>query len=233
MAVDLGAFFQRTAAEQNGEQGDDHGVKAQLHVRILADGCGIAKRRQVCCDAGMKMMFDFFPVLLFFAAYKLYDIYVATAVLIAASAIQTFAHRLYHGRFENNHLITLVLVVLFGGATLMLHDETFIKWKPTVINWLFGAIFLISQFVGKKTVIERMLGGKVALPAPVWTRLNLAWSMFFVLMGALNLYVAFSFDTDTWVNFKLFGLMGLTFVFIIGQSIYLMRHIDVEATQDE
>jgi len=183
----------------------------------------------------MKMMFDFFPVLLFFAAYKLYDIYVATAVLIAASAVQTFTHRMYHGRFENNHLITLVLVVLFGGATLLLHDETFIKWKPTVINWLFGAIFLASQFVGKKTVIERMLGNKVELPVPVWTRLNLAWCLFFMLMGTLNLYVAFSFDTDTWVNFKLFGLMGLTFVFIIGQSIYLMRHIDVEteAPQDD
>ncbi len=176
----------------------------------------------------MKMLFDFFPVLLFFAAYKFYDIYIATAVLIAASAVQTFGSRLMTGRFEKAHLITLALVALFGGATLLLHDEIFIKWKPSVINWLFGIVFIGSHFIGKKTIIERMMGGNIELPARLWSRLNLAWAVFFLSLGFLNIYVAFSFDTDTWVNFKMFGLMGLTFAFIIAQSIYLMRHMPAE-----
>lgn len=173
----------------------------------------------------MKMLFDFFPVLLFFAAYKTYDIYTATAVLIAASAIQTIGHRLVKGRFEKSHVITLVLVALFGSLTLVLHDEVFIKWKPTAINWLFTLIFIGSHFIGEKTVIERMMGGNITLPASVWNKLNMAWAIFFALLGALNLYVAFSFDTDTWVNFKLFGLMGLTFAFIIAQSLYLVPYL--------
>jgi len=173
----------------------------------------------------MKMLFDFFPVLLFFIVYKMSDIYMATAVLIGACAVQTFGHRLIKGRFENAHLITLLLVALFGGLTLVLQDELFIKWKPTAINWLFTIIFIGSRFIGEKTIIERMMGANITLPQPVWNRLNLAWALFFLLLGALNLYVAFSFDTDTWVNFKLFGLMGLTFAFIIMQSFYLMPYL--------
>ena len=178
----------------------------------------------------MKMMIDFFPVLLFFVVYKTHDIYVATAVLIIACFIQTIAHRLIKGEFEKSHVITLVLVALFGGLTLMLHDELFIKWKPTAINWLFAAVLVGSQFIGKKTIIERMIGGNLTLPANVWTKLNIAWALFFVFLGALNIYVAFSFDTDTWVNFKLFGLMGLTFTFIIAQSFYLMPHLKEQET---
>jgi intracellular septation protein len=173
----------------------------------------------------MKMLFDFFPVLLFFAAYKLFDIYVATAVLIAASAIQTFGHRILSGKFEKSHVITLILVALFGGATLFLHDEAFIKWKPSVINWLFAAVFVGSQYIGKQTIIERMMGESIKLPSLVWTRLNLAWAVFFLFLGFLNIYVAFSFDTDTWVNFKLFGLIGCTIAFVIAQSFYLMRYM--------
>ena len=172
----------------------------------------------------MKMLFDFFPVLLFFIVFKMYDIYVATAVLIIACFVQTVAHRLMHGVFEKSHVITLVLVALFGGLTLFLQDEVFIKWKPTAINWLFAAVFIGSQFIGSKTIIERMMGANLRLPAQIWTRLNIAWAIFFVILGALNLYVAFSFDTDTWVNFKLFGLMGLTFAFVIAQSFYLMPY---------
>jgi len=173
----------------------------------------------------MKMLFDFFPVLLFFIVYKMYDIYAATAVLIIACAIQTFGHRMIKGRFENAHLITLVLVALFGGLTLYLQDETFIKWKPTAINWLFALVFIGSQYIGEKPIIERMMGANICLPAVVWTKLNLAWAIFFIVLGALNIYVAFSFDTDTWVNFKMFGLMGLTFAFIIAQSVYLMPYL--------
>ncbi|RMH61183.1 MAG: septation protein A [Zetaproteobacteria bacterium] len=174
----------------------------------------------------MKLLSDFLPVLLFFTAYKLYGIYVATAVLIVASLVQTLWHRLHFGRFENNHLITLALVLVFGGATLMLHDELFIKWKPTVINWLFALLFLASRWFGGQSLLERMLGDKIELGQRVWRRLNLAWIAFFIAMGGANLYVAFHFDTDTWVNFKLFGMMGLTFAFIIGQSLYLARHLE-------
>ena len=181
----------------------------------------------------MKMFFDFLPVLLFFIVYKMYDIYTATAVLIAASAIQTVGHRLIKGSFEKTHVITLALVALFGGLTLALQDETFIKWKPTAINWLFAIVFIGSQFVGKKTIIERMMGSNLTLPSVIWVKLNLAWALFFIFLGAVNLYVAFSFDTDTWVNFKLFGLMGLTFLFIIAQSLFLVPYLKESSTGDQ
>ena len=171
------------------------------------------------------MMFDLLPVVLFFIVYKMVDIYAATAVLIAACAVQTIVHRLMKGSFEKAHVITLVLVAIFGGLTLYLQDENFIKWKPTAINWLFAVIFIGSQFIGEKTIMERMMGSTITLPSLVWTKLNLAWALFFIALGGLNIYVAFSFDTDTWVNFKLFGLMGLTFVFIIAQSVYLMPYL--------
>jgi len=180
----------------------------------------------------MKMLFDFFPVLLFFIAYKMYNIYVATAVLIAASALQTFSHRMIKGSFEKSHIITLLLVALFGSLTLALHDEVFIKWKPTAINWLFALVFIGSHFIGTKTIIERMMGTNITLPPVVWSRLNVAWTLFFIVLGGLNLYVAFSFDTDTWVNFKLFGLMGLTFAFIIVQSLYLVPFLKEAEKED-
>jgi intracellular septation protein len=173
----------------------------------------------------MKMLIDFLPVALFFIVYKMEDIYMATAALIIASAIQTVGVRLWKGKFEQNHVITLVLVAAFGGLTLFLHDEMFIKWKVSVINWLFAAVFLGSMWIGKQSIIERMLGGQVKLPKEVWSRLNVAWAAFFAFLGFLNLYVIYNFDTDTWVNFKLFGLMGLTIVFIIGQSLYMAKYM--------
>jgi len=176
----------------------------------------------------MKMLIDFLPVALFFIVYKMEDIYTATAVLIIACAVQTVGYRLWKGKFEQSHVITLVLVAAFGGLTLMLHDEMFIKWKPSVINWLFGAVFIGSIWIGKKTIIQRMLGGQVNLPQEIWARLNLAWAMFFIVLGFINLYVVYNFDTDTWVNFKLFGLMGLTIMFIIAQSLYMAKYIEHE-----
>jgi len=173
----------------------------------------------------MKMLVDFLPVALFFIVYKTVDIYSATAVLIIASAIQTVGVRLWKGKFEQSHVITLVLVAAFGGLTLLLHDEMFIKWKPSVINWLFAVVFLGSMWIGKQPIIQRMLGGQVSLPQHVWSTLNIAWAMFFTFLGFLNLYVIYNYDTDTWVNFKLFGLMGLTIVFIIGQSLYMAKYI--------
>ena len=176
----------------------------------------------------MKLLFDFFPVLLFFAAFKLYDIYVATAVIIVASAAQVGWSWLKHRQVERMPLITLALIVVLGGITLLLHDESFIKWKPTLVNWFFALAFLGSQLIGSRTIIERMMGQNVQLPLPVWTRLNLAWVTFFVAMGGLNLYVAFHFDTDTWVNFKLFGMLGLTLVFVLLQALYLARYLKID-----
>ncbi len=181
----------------------------------------------------MKFLFDFFPILLFFIAYKLYGIYAATAVAIAASFVQVGTFWLKHRRFENMHLVTLALIAVLGGATLWLQDEAFIKWKPTVVNWLFGAVFLGSQFIGKKPLAERMMGSAVTLPDGIWRRLNLAWTLFFVAMGFANLYVMYNFDTDTWVNFKLFGMMGLTLAFVIGQAFYLARYIKPEEAEEK
>ena len=161
----------------------------------------------------------------------MYDIYVATAVLIIASLLQTSVHWFMHRRFEKMHVITLVLVCVFGGLTLMLQDEMFIKWKPTVINWLFAIAFIGSQFIGDKSILQRMMGDHMVLPAQVWLRLNIAWSVFFIVLGIINLYVAYNFDTETWVNFKLFGLLGLTFVFVIAQSLYLARYM--QASEDD
>ncbi len=171
----------------------------------------------------MKFLFDFFPILLFFIAFKMYDIYVATAVAIAATFVQVGWMWLQHRRVENMHLITLGIMVVFGGATLLLHDETFIMWKPTVVNWLFAAAFWGSHFIGKKPFVQRMMENAVELPDTVWRKLSHAWSLFFVFLGVANLWVAYTFDTDTWVNFKLFGLTGLTLVFIIGQAFYLAK----------
>ena len=130
------------------------------------------------------------------------------------------------------HLITLALIVVLGGATILLRDEMFIKWKPSVVNWLFAAVFLGSQFIGSKNIVRRMMDKAVTLEDVIWTRLNLAWAGFFVFAGLLNVYVVYNYDTDTWVNFKLFGLLGLTVAFVIAQSFYLMRHIK-EAPETE
>jgi intracellular septation protein len=184
----------------------------------------------------MKFLFDVFPLLLFFAAFKLYDIYVATAVAIVASIAQVGVFWWRHRRFETMHLITLAVIVVFGGLTLLLHNDTFIKWKPTILYWVFGALVLGSHLVGSKTVMERLLGGQLKLSARIWHQVNLAWGLFFLAVGALNLYVAFYYAPGeaaeirqaTWVNFKVFGLMGLTFAFAILQALFLARHMKDE-----
>jgi len=181
----------------------------------------------------MKFLYDFFPILLFFIAYKIYGIYAATVVAMAASFIQVGSFWIKHRRFETMHLVTLGLIVVLGGATLWLQDERFIKWKPTLVNWMFALAFLGSQFIGKKPLVERMMGGTVQLPNEIWGRLNLIWVIFFTLMGLANLYVVYNYDTDTWVNFKLFGMMGLTFAFVIGQAFYLARYMQPEEETEE
>lgn len=178
----------------------------------------------------MKLLFDFFPIILFFVTFKMYDdpkegILAATAVIIVATVVQVGVSWWRRRQIERMHVITLVLVVVFGGATLILEDEMFIKWKPSVVNWLFAAAFLGSQFIGNKSLIQRMMDKSIDLPADIWRRLNYSWVSFFILMGVLNIYVVYNFDTETWVNFKLFGLLGLTIVFVVLQGMYLMRHM--------
>jgi intracellular septation protein len=174
----------------------------------------------------MKFLFDLLPVIVFFAAFKLADIYVATATAIVASFLQVGWLKLRRKPVEPMLWASLGLIVVFGGATLLLRDETFIKWKPTVLYWLFGVVLLVSETIFRKNLIRTMLGAQVHLPDPVWTKLNWSWVAFFAFMGAVNLYVAFRFTTDLWVNFKLFGGMGLMLLFVIGQALFLARYVE-------
>ncbi len=173
----------------------------------------------------MKQLLDFFPIILFFIAYKAYDIYVATAVVIVATIFQVAFTWFKFKKVEKMQWITLGLILVMGGATLYLQDEQFIKWKLSIIEWLFGLAFLGSQFIGKKPFVERMMGENIELPANIWRRLNFFWALFFISVGFINLYVMFNYDTDTWVDFKTFGVPGLMVVFIIAQMIFLYKYI--------
>ncbi|HZM33622.1 MAG TPA: septation protein A [Burkholderiales bacterium] len=177
----------------------------------------------------MKFLFDLFPVVLFFVAFKLADIYVATATAIAATFAQVGWLKLRGRKVEPMLWASLAIIVVFGGATLALKDETFIKWKPTVLYWLFGAV-LAGAAALKRNLIRAMLSDHMRLPEAVWSRLNLSWIAFFLVMGVLNLYVAYSFSTDLWVNFKLFGGMGLMFLFVLGQALVLGKYAEEEKT---
>jgi intracellular septation protein len=174
----------------------------------------------------MKFLFDIFPVVLFFVAYKLSDIFVATAVAIAATFVQIAWVWVRHRKVEPMLWVSLAIIAVFGGATLALRDETFIKWKPTVLYWLFGLALLVAEHGFNKKLIRAMMGAQIVLPERIWTRLNQSWVGFFVVMGLLNLYVAYNFATDTWVNFKLFGSMGLMLVFILGQAAFLSKYVE-------
>lgn len=184
----------------------------------------------------MKLLFDLLPLLLFFAAFKFYDIYTATAVAILATFVQVGLFWARHRRFETMHLVTLAVISVFGGLTIAFHDDAFIKWKPSIVNWVFSAAILGMLMFGKKSALEYIMGRQISLPAPVWRRLNIAWGVFFLLMGLLNLYVAFYHNldadpatrTETWVNFKVFGLTGLTLAFVVLQMFFLARHITPE-----
>lgn len=181
----------------------------------------------------MKLLLDFLPIIIFFAVYKTTgDIIIATAVLIPATLLQMLYTWLRTHRIEKMQLVTLVLVVLLGGATVLLQDKTFIQWKPTVVNWLFGVAFLGSQFIGEKTIVQRLMESNLTLADGAWRTLNIAWVIFFMIMGIINLIVAYNFSEEVWVDFKLFGMLGLTLVFIIAQGVYLSRHIQHTDKQD-
>jgi intracellular septation protein len=180
----------------------------------------------------MKLLLDFLPVIIFFIVYKTSgNIILATAVLIPATALQMLYTWLRTHRVEKMQLVTLALVVFLGGATILFQDKTFIQWKPTVVNWLFGAAFLGSHFIGQKTVVQRLMDSNISLPGPVWRNLNIAWIIFFVAMGIINLLVAYSLSEEAWVNFKLFGMLGLTLVFILIQGLYMSKHIQADTNE--
>lgn len=202
----------------------------------------------------MKFIIEFLPIILFFASYKLYalipvsiidsinnvmpftltpgkesdSIYFATLIAIILSGITVFAHYIKHRNFDKNQSITFILFLIFGGATIFLHDPTFIKWKPTIINMVFALIFLGSAFIGDKPLAQRFLGNSIEAPKSVWNKLNTAWIIFFILVAVINLYIAYNFSEEIWVNFKLFGMIGLTIAFLIIQMIILNRYITIK-----
>jgi intracellular septation protein len=175
----------------------------------------------------VKLLFDFFPVILFFIAFKFADIFVATAVAIVASIVQIGWVLARGKKVTNLQWAGLVIIVLFGGATLVLHDETFIKWKPTVLYWLGGVVFM-AGLAFKTNLVKAVMGEGITLPEPIWTKLCVAWGVFFLFLGTLNLWVAYNFATDVWVNFKLFGGMGLMLAFVIAQAIWLSKYMPEE-----
>ncbi len=174
----------------------------------------------------MKFLFDLFPVILFFIAFKVQGIYVATAVAIAASFVQIGWLWLRRRKIDAMLWVSLAIIVVFGSATLLLHDETFIKWKPTVLYWMFALVLSVSALFFRKNLIRSMMGEQIQLPDPAWNKLNFSWAGFFACMGFLNLYVAFNYSTDTWVNFKLFGGTGLMFAFVIAQGLFLAKYVE-------
>lgn len=203
----------------------------------------------------MKIFYDLLPIILFFLGYhnatliadntplgQLIDpdqpeviaaTIIATIIAIIASFIQVGTFWLKHRRFERMHLFSLALISGLGGITIVFGDPAFIQWKPTVLNWVFAGVFLASQFVGKQNLVERMMGAQIKVPDAIWLRLNISWVVFFIISGLVNLYVAFYYGLDMdekarmdfWVDFKLFGLMGMTLVFVIGQAFYMSRYI--------
>jgi intracellular septation protein len=203
----------------------------------------------------MKILFDLFPVILFFGVFKLagsnpdatqaFATYIgyqadplhlpvlfATATAIVATLAQIIWVKLRHGKVDTMLWVSFAIIVVFGGATLLLHDEGFIKIKPTALYWLFASVLLFSKIFFKKNLIRSLMEEKMRLPDRIWGQLNLAWSGFFILLGILNLYVAWNFSTDTWVNFKLFGATGIMLVFIILQAMMVAKHIETDKKEN-
>lgn len=178
----------------------------------------------------MQLLFDFFPVIAFFIAYKLTDIYVATGVIIVAVLVQTSVQWIRHRKISPMALTSAVLVLVFGGLTLWIRDEMFIKWKVSVVNWLFAIGFLLSHFVGERPMIERILGENVQLTREHWLKLSWMWIAFFTLLGSINLYIAYHYSTDVWAAFKLYGMLGLTLAFALVQGMWLASKMPADDT---
>lgn len=176
----------------------------------------------------MKQFLDFLPLIVFFAFYKMYDIYAASGALIVATALALVYSWYKYRKLEKMTLITFVMVAVFGGLTLFFHNDEFIKWKVTVIYTLFAIALLVSQLIMKKPLIQRMLGKEITLPEHVWAKLNLAWALFFIICGVANIYIAFWLPQNVWVNFKVFGLTAATLVFTLLSGVYIYRHMPQE-----
>jgi len=181
----------------------------------------------------MKLLFDFFPVVFFYITYnvgknytdEVNSIIIATAVLMVSTVAQISITWFKKRKIEKMHVIVLVMALVFGGATIYFRDAQFLIWKVSIANWLFAAVFFGSHFIGDTPVVKRMMQSAIELPDVIWNRLSYMWIIFFIALGAVNLVVAENVDFDTWVDFKLFGLLGLTILFIVLQTIYLSRHI--------
>jgi intracellular septation protein len=181
----------------------------------------------------MQILLEFIPIFAFFIAYKMGGIFVATATLIVVVIVQATIQWVQHRKISPMMMISAVLVLVFGGITLILKDKTFIQWKPTVLYWLFAIAFVVSRFIGDKPIIERLLGENITLERSLWTKLNTTWAIFFVFLGCVNLYVAYHYDEATWVNFKLFGLMGLMLVFTVAQGFWLTTKMPPDSGPDK
>lgn len=177
----------------------------------------------------MQLLYEILPVFLFFITFKFYNIYLATIVGIAATFLQVLLTRVFAGRWDKKQVVTLAVFVFFGGLTLYFHNPIFVKWKPTIIFWIFAIIILGSRLFAKQPLIQRMMMGgldpKYQIPVVIWQRLNTVWALFFAIMGAVNLYIAYFYSNDAWVNFKFYGITSALLVFSVGQAIYLSKHM--------
>lgn len=174
----------------------------------------------------MLQLVEFLPVLVFFMVYQWTDMVTATVALMVSMSLFSLIEWMIRKKLARSRLLALALVLVFGSATVLTRNALFIQWKPTILQWILAVVFMGSHFVGGgKVLIRRLMESNVALPEAVWIRLNLAWVGFFLMSGGLNLYVAWSFSEETWVRFKLFGLMGLTLVFVLLQGVYMLRHV--------
>ncbi len=182
----------------------------------------------------VRFLYDFIPVLLFFIAFKWYGIYTATIVGIVATALQVVVTFLWQKKLDRQQCVTFVVFLIFGGMTLYFHNPIFVKWKPTIIFWLMGIAFLGSHFIGEKTFVQRMMENGLKgsqLNKNAWRRLNSIWIIFFAVLGGMNLFVAYHFSTNAWVNFKLYGISGLLLLFCFMQAIWLARYLDTATSE--
>jgi intracellular septation protein len=178
----------------------------------------------------MKFLFDLFPIILFFVAFKLGDIYTATIVAMVATIGQILWVYYRHRKIDAMQWVSLVMILVFGSLTIFLHDKTFIQLKPTALYWLFSGVLFVSAQFFQKNWIQVLMGKQITLKEPhsksIWHQVNMAWAIFFFFMGILNLYIAFEFSEETWVNFKLFGSTALLVIFVILQGMWLSRHME-------
>jgi len=182
----------------------------------------------------MKQLLEFIPLVIFFIVYKMVDIYAATGALMVAMTL-TFIYSYFKNgkKAEKMQIVTLVMILVFGTLTLVLHDDVFIKWKVTLVYALFSIGLLVTQFIFKKPAIKQMLGKELELPEHVWSNLNLAWAIFFAILGAVNVYVAFNMSQEVWVNFKVFGLLAVTLLFTVLSGVYLYKYLPKDNAVDE